>query len=114
MSKDNPKKTLLLELAKQMKLKLVSPGKTSRSGKSLDFFFIGCDLEATGYIINTTLSDHFTIKIKIPFPKPRIKLILPNRVLAEEVTIKDLGLSFNATSFLLNMEQSLIPFIMKL
>ena len=109
MSKDSPKKTLLLELAKQMKLKVLSPGKTSKSGKSLDYFLVGSELEATGFVMKTTLSDHspVKIKVKVPFPRPRIKLILPNRTLAEKITIQNLSFSHNSSSFLYNMEQSL-------
>ena len=104
-----PKRTLLLELAKQMKLKILTANPSTRLGKTLDYFMIGSDLEAKCFSMKTSPSDHFPIKIivNVPFPRPRIKLLLPNRALAEKLTTENLCISNSSLPFLTNMETSL-------
>ena len=106
---DCPKTTLLLELANQFKLKVLAPGQTSSAGKTIDFFLIGHELLASGKIMSSTISDHLPVKINInvPFPKPRLKLRIPNKSLAQKITIQNLLDSQDAFSFLAKMEQSL-------
>lgn len=98
----SPSREILIKLAQQFKLKIISGGPTSKKGNIIDFYLLGASIEGQAEVQNFTLSDHKPVKstFKLPFPKKSPKIILPNRKLANKLTTKNIQSSRDPVSFL--------------
>ena len=102
------KRELLICLCKQFKLELARTYKNTHLKSELDYVIHGNGVIFDDFKIKKSPSDHNLIlwDIQIPIPKLKPYLKLPNRKLANHVTIKALLQSKNATQFLTHIARS--------
>ena len=102
------KRELLICLCKQFKLELARTYKNTHLKSELDYVIHGNGVIFDDFEIKKSPSDHNLIlwDIQIPIPKLKPYLKLPNRKLANHVTIKALLQSKNATQFLTHIGES--------
>jgi len=106
-SQEDAKAEFLRALCKQSQMRLIIPSTPTRQDKYLDFCVLGNAIKGTVKEVKKSLSDHKSIIIEISVPLPTKKhfLLLPNRKMANELTLKCLEDSSDSEEFLRRFHQ---------
>ncbi len=104
---EDKKIKLLNSLSKQFGLKVVRANAKTRTTGEPDFLLCGTAIKAKMLSLNKTLSDHKMLIWEVELPCPLLKAtdLLPNRKLAEEITMKAWNEARNAKEFLKSINQ---------
>ncbi len=108
LNKTNKRKELLQCLAKQFKLQIARTHCDTHLNGELDYILLGSGIKVEDLIASNSLSDHKIIScsVEIPVPEHKNPILLPNRKLANRVTIENLLKSQNSDDFLRRMVKS--------
>jgi len=102
-SPSDGKVKLLKTLAKELGLQLIEPPSDTFGTSKLDYALVSNTLNASLSVIDNSLSDHKPIVLKVEVKilnKQKYRVRIPNRKLAEEISISTLYRSLNATSWI--------------
>jgi len=93
---------LILTLAKQLKLQLITSEEDTRFLSLLDFFLVGSSIKFQSIASFNSPSDHqaLVLEVGIPFPIAKKPVLIPNSKLAADVTSSTLIKSNNSLDFL--------------
>ena len=110
LSDPNDKAAEVLKLvAKQMGLRIVETGPT-RGNNTLDFALVGSQIKVEGIRKETTtLSDHDILLLDLQIPKPlkTNNLELPNKKMADRITLKAWKNSKNTLQFMKSVDKQM-------
>ncbi len=107
-NKNSSKRNLLESLTKQLKLQMKLTNSHPNDPMKLDFIIHGSALKANISAVNRSPSDHafFEWDIEIPCPECRPMIKIPNRKLAEKITLGALESTSNSKEFLRMIQYS--------
>ena len=112
-NKKDERVKLLLTLSKELGLKVIEPKVNTFRNSKLDFAIVSKDLSASLQVSSHSLSDHLPIILKVD-PKimnpSREKVCIPNRKLAEYITISSLLKAKDALSWIKSHQEKFEKF----
>jgi len=116
LKRDDPRTRLLYTLSKELGLKILEPENPTCQNSKLDIAIISKDLMASITSEKFTLSDHTPIILQVETKivnKNWDRVLLPNRKLAEDLTIFFLSHAIDTSSWIKSFDHFLNKFINK-
>ena len=98
----NYKSNLLLNLIKQFKLVIARPQIDTHFDSEIDFIIHGSKVQVSSSFSSLSPSDHALLgwNISVPTPDSKPIILIPNRKIAEEITLNSFNAAHNSLDFL--------------